>query len=108
MAGLIVFALGFVVGAQEKPLSPAEQFQALLKEYDRVPGAGTITTDEERLKHIGKVYRHHNEVGEKFLALAAKYPDDPVAVDALMRAVWQVNTTPWPAELVGDDAARRK
>src|SRR5262245_32857951 len=105
MSKCICFTLSFLSAAQEKPPSPAEQYQALLKEYDRVPGGGVVTTDEERLKHIGKVYRHHNDVGEKFVTLAEKYPTDPVAVDALMRAVWQVNTTPWPADLVGDDAA---
>src|SRR4030095_14078481 len=41
----------------------------------------------------------------KFLALAEKYPNDPIALDALMQAVWQVNGTPWPVELVGKDCA---
>src|SRR5262249_42037137 len=42
----------------------------------------------------------------KFVDLAEKYPDDPIALDALMQAVWQVNGTPWPVELVGEDTAR--
>jgi hypothetical protein len=29
-------------------------------------------------------------------------------VDALIRAAWQVNSTPWPAELVGPDEARAR
>src|SRR5262249_18094499 len=35
-----------------------------------------------------------------------KYPNDPIALDALIQAVWQVNGTPWPVELVGEDTAR--
>src|SRR5262249_51241875 len=42
------------------------------------------------------------------LELAEKYPTDPVALDALIQAVWQVNNTPWPVEVVGEDAARPK
>jgi hypothetical protein len=40
------------------------------------------------------------------VALAEKYPNDPVALDALFEAVWQVNGVPWPVELVGRDLAR--
>src|SRR5262249_2070999 len=31
-----------------------------------------------------------------------------VAVDTLIRAIWQANSTPWPVELVGPDDARAK
>jgi hypothetical protein len=44
----------------------------------------------------------------KFLALAEKHPNDPVALEALTQAVWQVNTTPWPVEMIGEDPARPK
>jgi hypothetical protein len=44
----------------------------------------------------------------KFVGLAEKYPKDPIALDALIRAVCQVNTTPWPVELVGPDDARAR
>ena len=40
------------------------------------------------------------------MALAEKYPDDPIALDALTQAVWQVNTVPYPVEMVGRDEAR--
>src|SRR4029079_5005211 len=33
-------------------------------------------------------------------------PADPIALDALIQAVWQVNSTPWPVEIVGEDTAR--
>jgi hypothetical protein len=51
-------------------------------------------------------YRARNQLALKFVELAEKYPKDPIAVDALLQAVWQVNTTPWPVELVGRDPAR--
>ena len=65
-------------------------------------------SDEERLKFIGDTFQHHYEVAPKFVELAEKYPNDPIALDALIHAVWQVNTTPWPVEMVGQDAARAR
>lgn len=92
--------------AQGKQVSPAEQIAVLKVEYDRVPGGRAIASDAERLEYIGRVYRHHQAVGEKLVALAEAHPRDPVALDALTLAVWQVNTTPWPVDMVGEDAAR--
>ena len=60
------------------------------------------------LKFVGRVYKHHYALAEKFLELAQKHPNDPVALDCLIQAVWQVNNTPWPVELVGEDTARAK
>jgi hypothetical protein len=90
----------------DKPATPAEQFQALVKEYDTASSSGRPLTDAERLKFIGQAYRRRVAIERKFLDLAEKYPNDPIALDALTRAVWQVNTTPWPVELVGDDTVR--
>lgn len=92
---------------QDTAPTPAEQFQALRKEYDRAPGPFPKTEDE-RLKYVHAGYKHHNEVAPKLLALAEKHPADPVALDALLLAVWQVDSTPWPVELVGKDAARAR
>ncbi|HJZ90517.1 MAG TPA: redoxin domain-containing protein [Gemmataceae bacterium] len=94
--------------SQEKKAAPAEQFQALSKEYDRSSSSGVPLTDAERMKFVGKVYKHRNALAQKFLELAEKYPDDPVALDALTKAVWQVNTNPWPVEVVGEDTARAR
>jgi AhpC/TSA family len=91
---------------QDKAATPAEQYKALRKEYDRIAGSGIIRTDAERLVFIGRVYKHHHAVAVKFLELAEKHPNDPITLDALMQAVWQVNTTPWAVELVGEDTAR--
>jgi hypothetical protein len=104
---LSLSAVAAGAGAPDKPPTPAEQYQALRKEYDRAPGAFP-KTDEERLKYVGNIYKHHFEVASKFLDLAEKYPTDPIALDALTQAVWQVNTTPWPVEMVGEDTARAK
>lgn len=110
-AAILMTMLSLVVAegnGQDKPPTPAEQFTALKKEYEKPPGAGVISNDEERLKFIGRVYKHHYFVGLKLVELAEKNPNDPIALDALMLAVWQVNTTPWPVELVGEDTARAR
>src|SRR5262245_18645352 len=91
---------------QGPPPSPAEQYKSLLKDYDRAGSSGVPLTDAERLKFIGQVYKHRHAMALKFLELAEKNPGDPIALDALIQAVWQVNTTPWPVELVGEDTAR--
>src|SRR5262249_46209825 len=90
------------------PPTPAEQYKALRKEYDRASSSRVPLTDAERLKFVGRVYRRRHELAQEFLELAEKHPTDPVALDALMQAVWQVNTTPWPVELVGKDTTRAR
>src|SRR5262245_29297176 len=94
--------------AQDKPPTPAEQYQAMRKGYDRAASSGVPLTPAERLKLIGRGYKHHHALAHKFVELAEKYPNDPIALEALTQAVWQVNTTPWPVELVGEDSARAK
>src|SRR5262249_14463095 len=100
-----VFALG---PALAQTATPAEQYKALREEYDKASSSGTVLTDAERLKFIGAVYKHRSGLAERFLALAENYPNDPIALDALSQAVRQVNGTPWPVELVGDDPARSR
>lgn len=100
--------LAAVGNCQDKPATPAEQYQALRKEYDRASSSGVPLTDAERLKFVGRAYQRRYEFAQKFVDLAERYPNDPVALDALIQAVWQVNGTPWPVELVGEDSARGK
>jgi hypothetical protein len=112
VAGVLVLMLGLSVAAadskgQDKPATPAEQYKALLKEFQNASSGGALT-DEERMKFIGRVYRLRNKLAQKFVELAEKNPGDPVAQDALIQAVWQVNTTPWPVEVVGHDSARAR
>src|SRR5262249_18179893 len=107
--GILVLALGLMiatVGAgQDKPATPAEQYEALRK-AERVPSPGVALTDQERMIFVGKLYKNRYALALKFLELAEKNPNDPIAFDALIQAVWQVNTIPWPVEMVGEDKAR--
>jgi hypothetical protein len=89
----------------DQPSAPAEQYKALLKDYENASSSGRVLSDEERLQFIGRVFRLRNQLAIKFVELAEKYPEDPIAVDALLQAIWHVNTTPWPVELVGKDEA---
>jgi hypothetical protein len=122
VGGLLAFALGLSlvtaeIQAQDKPSSPSEQYKAILKEsQDRFSAShkeyvasapqGSMPSDEQRMVFVGRVYRIKYEQAPKLVALAEKYPKDPIALDALIEAVWQVNTVPWPVELVGRDLAR--
>jgi hypothetical protein len=90
---------------RDKPAGAAEQYKELLEKYQRASG-GAALTDEERMKLIGRVYALRNHLAQKFVELAEKHPRDPIAVDALMQAVWQVNSNPWPIEIAGKDRAR--
>jgi hypothetical protein len=108
---VLTFSLSVVVAearCQDHPHTPAERFNALRREYDRASSSGVPLTDAERLRFVGQSYKHRNTLAQRFLELAEKYPTDPVALDALTQAVWQVNTNPWPVELVGEDTARAK
>lgn len=119
-----LLALGLAVPpaaahAQTTPATPAEQYRAILKEsqalYDAAqkrfaasaPEGGT-PSDEQRTTLVGRAYGIKYEQAPKLVALAEKYPDDPIALDALTQAVWQVNTVPYPVEMVGRDDARPK
>jgi AhpC/TSA family len=106
IATLLILMLASAGAGQDKSATPAEQFKALRTEYDRASSSGVPLTDAERLKFVGEVYKHRNALAQKFLQLAEKHPDDPIALDALIQAVWQVNSTPWPVELVGAETAR--
>jgi hypothetical protein len=108
---VLVLSLSVVAAvgkSQDNPPTPAEQFKALRQQYDRASSSGVPLSDAERQKFVGQVYKHRNALAQKFVELAEKHPTDPVALDALIQAVWQVNTNPWPVELVGEDTARAK
>src|SRR5262245_5024817 len=98
MAGAIlafIFGLSAAVAraAHRTSAMMAEQSRELIKEY-QTASSGNVRTDEERLKFIGQVYRLRNKLALQFIELAEKNPKDPIAVDALMQAIWQVNGTP--------------
>lgn len=108
LAMLLSLSVATDGNGQDEPSTPTEQFAALLKEYKRVPSAGPLASDEERMQYVGQVYQHYNRVAVELVDLAEQYPHDPLALDALIQAGWQVNTIPWPVEVAGEDTARRR
>jgi hypothetical protein len=122
VGSFLAFALGWPplspeAQRQETPAAPREQYQALLKESEARQNAlhrqfvasapkGGVPTDEDRMAFVGRAYRLKYEHAPMLVELAEKYPKDPIALDALTQAVWQVNGVPWPVELVGRDVAR--
>jgi len=72
---------------KDKPAAPAQQYKALLAEYQKAERAFqdaivAAKTPEERMK----VFREKNpspRFAPKFLALAEKHPKDAIALDAL-------------------------
>jgi hypothetical protein len=122
VGGLFAFALGLSpvaaeIQSQDKSPSPSEQYKAILKESqdrnnasrkDYVASASkdSMPSDERRMEFVGRSYKIKYEQATKLVALAEKHPTDPIALDALIESVWQVNGTPWPVELVGRDEAR--
>jgi hypothetical protein len=109
--GLAAISIGWFVVAtaagargQQPPPAPEQRFDELMAEQDAVPNPGVLTA-AEREQFIGRVYRKHYEVALRFVELAEQHPKDPIAVRALIQAAWQVNGTPWPVDLVGEDPA---
>jgi hypothetical protein len=73
---------------KEKPASPAEQYQALVKAYQDTVQAyseaiGKAKTDEERQKVSEDLNPKPEKLAPRFLELAEGYPKDPVALDGL-------------------------
>src|SRR5262245_28160211 len=89
IAGLSVLLLLPIAPARadDKPTTPAEQLKAINMEFG---AAGRMLweakTDEERAKAAELGFK----AAPKFLELAEKYPNDPVAFDALISVVNQV------------------
>jgi hypothetical protein len=100
------FVVATAAGArgQTPPPAPEQRFDELMAEQDAGSNPGVLTP-AEREQFVGRVYRKHYEVALRFVELAEQHPRDPIAVRALIQAAWQVNGTPWPVELVGDDPA---
>jgi hypothetical protein len=81
--------------AQPAEPTPADQYKALVKKYDDAQQAFSklyqkAKTDEEREKVFKESYPDPERYAADFQALAAKYPKDPAAVDAL---VWLATRT---------------
>src|SRR5262249_8821282 len=90
IASIVVLVLGVSAvaardEAQDKPATPAGQYQALLKEYQAASQDifSRAKTEEERHKMLGNVARF----SLRFLEFAEKNPKDPVALDALVHVI---------------------
>src|SRR6186997_3258438 len=105
LATVLVYAFAMSAAVAQQPSTPAEQFKALATEYQNASSAGRVLTDEERWQFVGEVFKKRHKIALKLIELAEKYPDDSIAVDALMQATWHVNNTWYPVELVGPDEA---
>jgi hypothetical protein len=66
--------------------SPAEQYKALLKEFNEAAYANwNATTDEERTRIVARI----ENLPLRLLELVEKNPKDPIALDALTQVVTQ-------------------
>ena len=98
VVGALLLVLGLPVAAQDKgggkPATAEEQYQALLKESQDLPeDLSKAKTPEERRKVVARL----QTLPLRFLELAEKYPNDPVALEALIQTVAAVNGTAFPA-----------
>jgi hypothetical protein len=80
-----------------QPASPAEQYQAIAKQFNAEGYAlRQAKTDEEREQAVGRA----EKLTLQLLELAEKNPKDPAAMDALVQAVtqeiWMENNTSHP------------
>src|SRR5262245_44942166 len=89
VGGILVLVLGPLGAAaktgQDKPATPAEQYQKLAKEFSDAGNVNylTATTDTERNEALARL----EKLPPRFLELAENNPQDPVALDALVGAV---------------------
>jgi hypothetical protein len=90
----ILLAAGFWAG-QDRPATPAEQYQAILKDYQKAATGGD-GTDEGRRKLIARLDKLRPTLAQRFLDLAEQHPNDPIAVDARTQAIWMVNHNAFP------------
>jgi hypothetical protein len=97
--GAFIVVLGMSVARaqderRDKPATPAEQYQALLKESQNAPDdLSRAKTAEERKQVVARL----GTLPLRFLELAEKHPKDPVALDALIQAISLLNGTAFPA-----------
>src|SRR5437899_8178051 len=87
MGGILVLVLSLSMAApQDKPVSPAEQYRALLKEFGEAAHANwKAATDEERNQAAARV----EPLPLKLLELAEKNPQEPWTLDALTQVITQ-------------------
>jgi hypothetical protein len=87
MGGILVLVLSLTAAAPpDKPDAPAEQYQAILKEFGQAANASwNATTDEERNQTAARM----EPLPLRLLELAEKNPKEPWTLDALTQVVTQ-------------------
>ncbi|HJZ59456.1 MAG TPA: redoxin domain-containing protein [Gemmataceae bacterium] len=83
---------------QDRTLTPAEQYQLLLKERDQLPDELSKAKTAEERKELRERLA---SLPLRFLQLAEKYPKDPVAVEALTQTVALAHGSAFPT--IGPD-----
>ena len=93
----IALSLSIVAGvSRADPGTPAEQYAAIVKEYRPVSsGMRNATTDLARKAAVERLATFPS----KFVELAAKHSEDPIALIALRQAVQAVGTTDSAAQI---------
>ncbi len=88
--GILILVLTLSVAAAQdkvgdKSATPAEQYQALLKEFNEAARVAYLEgkSDDERSEAIARI----DQLSPRFLELAATNPMDPIALDALVQVV---------------------
>lgn len=119
VSSISVLVLGLTItieAAAVDPDTPAQQYSAILKEFNAVSsGMRTATTDLERKAIVEQLAA----CAPKFLDLAAKHPQDPIALTALRQAMqvdvsadsaaqnaWEMNRSDFPAGSIDGSAGR--
>jgi hypothetical protein len=94
---VFAFSLSIVVGmSRADPGTPRQQYSAIFKEYGPISGGlRKATTDLERKAAVERLA----PFASKFVELAAKHPDDPIALTALRQAVQAVGSTDSAAQI---------
>ena len=102
LGGILVLLLTLSVVAdangQDKPATPAEQYQALLREQDQLPDELAKAKTAEQRKQLRE---RLSNLPLRFLELAEKHPKDPIAVEALTQVVAQAHGSAFPT--IGKD-----
>jgi hypothetical protein len=102
LGGILVLMLTLAVVAdangQDKPATPAEQYQSLLREQDQLPDELAKAKTAQERKQIRE---RLSGLPLRFLELAEKYPQDPVAVEALTQVVALAHGSAFPT--IGKD-----
>lgn len=116
IAGLAMCLLPGDCADAEDSMTPAEQYAALLREYQTVSGGmRDAKTDPQRKAAAERL----GAFAPRFVELAEKYHDDPVALlalrqtvqnvasaDSAMQIAWETNRSDFPVG-ISDEAAER-